>query len=115
MPSDTFQSTFNAWLDKALAEPIPPGVIAFSFNLAEPWCIEVIGSESYEEEDSDWACEEAFRPELENLSLPESEVGSEWESVLEESKKIVARYLDRPSAGSDLLKKSTAVVVGFVD
>ena len=115
MPSTAFQSTFDGWLDRALAQPVPPGVVAFSFNLAEPWCIEVIGSESYSEEDSDWACDETFRPKLPNLDLPESEVGSEWESVLEASKKIVSTYLERPSAGATLLKRATAISVGFVD
>jgi hypothetical protein len=115
MFSDAFQSTFNGWLDSALAQSIPAGIVAFSFNLAEPWCIEVIGSRRYSEEDSDWACEEAFRPKVPNLDLPKSEVGSDWESVLEASKKIVSAYLERPSAGSTILKKATAVTVGFVD
>ena len=115
MPSPKFQSAFNAWLDKALSARIPPEVIAFSFNLAEPWCIEVIGAKAYSAEDSDWACDEAFRPKIRSLDLPESEVGTDWESVLESSKKIIDAYIDRPSSGSAVLKKATAVAVGFVD
>ncbi len=115
MPSTAFQSTFNDWLDSSLAQPIPAEVVAFSFNLAEPWCIEVIGSESYNEEDSDWACDEAFRPKIPSLDLPESEVGSDWEAVLEASKQIVSAYLERPSTGATVLKKATAITVGFVD
>jgi hypothetical protein len=115
MVSPAFQSTFNVWLDGALREPVSPDVIAFSFNLAEPWCIEMVGSDRFSEEDSDWACEETFRPEVENLDLPESEVGSNWEEVLAAAKGIVLAYMDRPSAGSELLKKAVAVSVGFVD
>jgi shikimate kinase len=115
MVSALFQSAFNAWLDKVLAAPIAPEVIAFSFNLAEPWCIEIIGAASYSEEDSDWACDEAFRPKIRNLDLPESEVGNDWETVLESSKRILGAYIDRPSAGSAILKKATVVAVGFVD
>jgi hypothetical protein len=83
MPSSTFQNTFDAWLDEALTGPVPSEVGAFSFNLAEPWCIEIIGAARYSDDDPDWACEEVFRPEIENLDLPESEVGSEWEAVLD--------------------------------
>jgi len=115
MPTPTFQAAFNSWLDAALAQPIQAGVVAFSFNLAEPWSIEVIGAKSYAEEDSDWACDEAFRPKISNFDLHESEVGDDWESVLESGKKIILAYLDRPSAGSAILKKSEAVCVGFVD
>ena len=114
MPTSTFQSQFDAWLDRALSQPIPSSVIAFSFNLAEPWCIEVIGSDRYSDGDPDWACEESFRPKVESLALPKSD-GATWERVLENAKSIVSAYLDRPSAGSTVLRRAEAVVVGFVD
>lgn len=115
MVTSTFQSEFDAWLDSSLSQPIASSVVAFSFNLAEPWCIEVVGSDRYSDDDSDWACEESFRPAVKRLALPESEVGSKWEAVLEAAKQMVAAYLDRPSAGSTLLRKAEAVAVGFVD
>ena len=115
MASASFQSTFNTWLDNALAYPIPSGVIAFSFNLSEPWCIEVIGSDRFSADDSDWACEESFRPDVKNLRLSDSEVGSNWEAVLEEAKKIVLQYIYRPSTGSKILRGAAAVSVGCVD
>ena len=111
----TFQPKFNIWLDGALSQPIPSSVVAFSFNLTEPWCVEVIGADRYTEQDSDWACEESFRSEGEPLTLPESEVGSSWEAVLESAKRLVATYLDRPSAGSAQLQRAEAIAVGFVD
>ena len=113
MASPAFQSTFNVWLDGALSEPVSPDVIAFCFNLAEPWCIEVVGSDRFSEEDSDWACEETFRPDVEDLDLPESEVGSDWEAVVAAATGIISAYIDRPSAGSELLKKAVAVSIGL--
>lgn len=115
MTIPSFQSKFDAWLDGALSQPIPSSVVAFSFNLAEPWCIEVIGSDRYSDDDADWACEESFRPDGEPLSLPESEVGGDWELVLQAAKRLVSVYLDRPSAGGALLRRAEAVAVGFVD
>lgn len=114
--SAPFQEQFNAWIDKALSKPVPESVIAFSFNLAEPWCVELVGADDYSDDDSDWACPpEAFRAKVKKFGLRESEVGSKWEPVLEAAKLMVTAYLNRPSPGSDRLKKAVAVVVGFVD
>ena len=115
MATSTFQSEFDHWLDRSLNQPIPPSVIAFNFNLAEPWCIEVVGADRYNEDNSDWACDESFRPLVEHLDIPESENRSNWEAVLTEAKCIVSAYIDRQSAGSDILKRAVAVTVGFVD
>ena len=98
-----------------MSQPVGPSVVAFSFNLAEPWCIEIVGSDRYSADDPDWACEESFRPDVEQLALPETEVGETWEVVLEAAKRLVTAYLDRPSAGSAILRRAEAVAVGFVD
>jgi hypothetical protein len=116
MASDAFQHVFNAWLDRVLAEPVPEIVIAFSFNLAEPWCIELVGFDWFSDDDPDWGCPpEAFRPAVGDLDLPEEEVGEDWQSVLEAAKSMVSAYLDRPSPGRDRLRKAVAVAIGFVD
>jgi shikimate kinase len=100
MATATFQSEFDSWLDGTLRQPIPSSVVAFSFNLQEPWCIEIVGADRYSDDDPDWACEESFRADVEHLDLPESEVGSNWEAVLAESKSMVSAYIDRQSAGA---------------
>lgn len=115
MAHPPFQSVFNEWLDRVLAEPIPPGVIAFSFNLTKPTTIEVIGSESYREDDSDWASQEAFRSKVDDLTLPAPERSKDWDAVLEFAKKSIFGYIERPSAGSAILRRATAVAVGFID
>lgn len=115
MPHSPFQSEFDAWLDRALSVPIPASVIAFSFNLAEPWSIEVVGSDFYRDDDPDWASNESFRPEIEALALPSSEIGETWEEVQEKAKRWILTYLKLPSAGSAVLRGAEAVAVGFVD
>ena len=114
MAETSFQGEFNKWLDEGLRQLIPRKVIAFAFNLYEPWAIEVVGSDTYSEDDPDWACDESFRPELEQLPLPEPDSGT-WEEVLEHAKNLVSTYMDRPSSGNDRLRQAHAVAVGFVD
>src|SRR5262245_30099940 len=116
MISDSFRKKFDAWLDRALAKPVPAHVVAFNFNLSEPWSVELIGADRYSEEDADWACPpEAFRPKGKKLRLPESECGSDWQSVLEAAKSLVVSFLDRGSSGSERLRQAQGVTVGFVD
>jgi hypothetical protein len=115
MITASLQIDFNTWLDGELSNPIPESVIAFNFNLAEPWSIEVVGCDSYSEEESDWACDESFRSGNLPFSLPSSEVGSTWEGVLEIARNMVVEYLERKSAGSECLRAAKAVAIGFVD
>ena len=115
MSASLFQPRFDAWLDDLLEDLPNEEIVAFSFNLSEPWSIEVVGCGSYDEDDEDWATDEIFRSGTDPLELPESEAGSDWESVLGYSKSLLLAYLHRPGPGSALLKKSTAIAVGFVD
>jgi hypothetical protein len=115
MNAGDFRSTFEAWLDESLSSPIPPEVVSYLFNLSEPWSIDLVGCGSYDADDPDWGCDEVFSPAPHVLDLPESVVGGDWETVLENCKRMIADYLGRESAGSAVLKAATAVAVGFVD
>ena len=62
-----FENTFESWLSNSLSQEIPDSVRAFSFNLYEPalvddvkFGVELIGAESFNEDDSDWACDEVW-------------------------------------------------------
>ena len=114
MASD-FQNTFATWLESSLRAPIPDGVVAYTFNLAEPWCIEVVGCDRYDADDPDWACDEVFRPEQGDLELPSDDFGDDWETVLERSMSMVSRYIEGDTPASKILKASRAVAIGFVD
>lgn len=115
MPSPSFQADFNAWLDAVLARTIPGTVVAFCFNLSEPWRLELVGAGSFSAEDDDWACDEVFTSRGNDLDLPEKEVGCTWEEVLASAKTLLVAYLGRNSPGSAVLKSRNAVAVGFVD
>lgn len=114
MPAD-FQPTFDVWLEKVLSSPIPESVVAYSFNLAEPWCIEVVGCDRYDADDPDWACDEVFRANVDALALSEQVFGDDWGTVLQRSIDMVSQFLDGDTHGSRILKTSSAVVIGFVD
>jgi hypothetical protein len=114
MPSE-FQGKFATWLEASLAEPVPDGVVAYTFNLAEPWCIEIVGCDRYDANDPDWACDELFRSRQGELYLPSEIFGDDWEIVLERSIAMVGQYLEGDHPASSVLKASQAVAIGFVD
>ena len=110
-----FQIVFEEYIDDILSRPIPETVVSYIFNLAEPWCIEVVGCGSYDTNDPDWGCDEVFRGDVMPLELPDTTFGPSWEDVLSAGIRMVEDYLARDSPGSRILKSSVAVAVGFVD
>ncbi len=105
---------FAKWLDRILAEGLPEAA-AINFNLYEDhdnhWSIQLIAAERYDEEDSDWACEEVFTTGEDLFTWQEA---CEWEKVLCTGKELVMQYLNEGQF-SELLKSFQAVAVGFVD
>lgn len=105
------------WLDSILNQEIPESVVAFCFNLYEDgdnqWSMELVGTESFDEEAEDWACDEItdFGSREHNMEWNSS---SEWDEVLAEIVTEVKRYLENGKY-ADVLKAKKGVGAGFVD
>lgn len=94
-------------------EELPSDIVALSFNLYEPYGIEMVGSTWFDEKDEDWACDEDFEPT--QRSCPDFEISDnlKWEDVLEI---VVAILKDLIEELSDLkIFKVEHIAVGFVD
>lgn len=94
-------------------EELPSDIVALSFNLYEPYGIEMVGSTWYDEENDDWACDEDFEPT--QRSCPDFEISNslKWEEVLDI---VVAILKDLIEELSDLrLFKVEHIAVGFTD
>ena len=105
------------WVDEVLKQDIPNDVVAVMFNLYEDdehiYSMEIVGTESFDEEDEDWACDELtdFGTREHPLVL-ESDSG--WEEVLSKVSERLKRYLETGKHAAKL-KRCTAVATGFVD
>lgn len=101
-------------LDGLEREEIPKRVIAWHFDLYEPYALELAGSNSYDGDDDDWACEDEdeFYPQSSRLQL---EFLSElsWRQVL----KLLVQALRelREQMPDAKIFKCKHVAVGFVD
>lgn len=107
----------EAWLNDVLGQEIPSEIRAFCFNLYEDenygWAIELVGTETFDLDDEDWACDEItdFGTRDEPLFW-KKEAG--WNEVLSEVIPALKQYLENGSY-ADVLKSRAGVGVGFVD
>ena len=95
-------------------EEIPKRVIAWHFDLYEPYALELAGSSSFDADDDDWACEDEdeFYPQSSRLQLDFlSELS--WRQVL---KMLVQALRElREQMPSAKIFKCKYVAVGFID
>jgi len=106
------------WIDNALdGKVIPDSIVAFCFNLYEEdddsWAMELVGTERFDPEDEDWACDEVTdfgtREHLYNW-----EMECEWDEALDHMVNELKLYLTSGKY-AELLKSKNGVGVGFVD
>lgn len=117
-----FEEQFHAWLRQALENrAVPPEVKAFAFNLLEPaatpgvrFAVELVGTIGFDEDDPDWACDEAWAPRQRQLGIPEAFSGPGWENCLAAMDALLRTCLASPTLGP-LLQHGDAVALGFVD
>lgn len=77
----------SKWVSELIeGETLPEDIVALNFGLYETpkgYCIYLVGSEEYDEEDEDWACNNDYEPEENGFMemLMDGEV--DWEFLLE--------------------------------
>ena len=115
----SFSEEFNSWIDAALASEVPKTVVAYSFNLFElgpqeaKYGIELIGSDEFDTDNSDWACNEVW--EADQIFIPRAFANGEWEECLDDVRGLLTNILSKSSATATKLKEARAVAIGFVD
>ena len=116
--NDTLYADFGTWIEATLSKDPACKIAAYNFNLyegTEAFAIELIGASEYDPEDSDWACDDTLGADAPRFQIPNDFVTSDWESALVLVKKMLGTYLNTDRIGANLLRKSDAVTVGFVD
>ena len=105
------------WIDNVLNTDVPDSIVAFCFNLYEEgdgnWSMELVGSNWFDLEDEDWACNEITDFES-RKNLYEWKMDCDWEDALAYIVNELTEYLANGKY-SELLKSSIGVGVGFVD
>ena len=108
----------EAWIDGLMLNAVPEEVAAFCFNLYdgcdnEHWSMELVGTNSFDPEDSDWACGEVtdFGSRKAEFTWVQN---CDWEEALGQMVSVLGEYLDKGKFSS-VFKGKTGVAVGFTD
>ena len=106
---------FARWLDRELSRPMPVGVVAYCINIYDDdrrrWSIELVGCASFDEHNSDWACDELYATR-QNALCWRGDV--HWRNVLEQVSSFLSRY-QREGRRATVLNAVEGVGVGFID
>jgi hypothetical protein len=120
MKTKNFEADFHAWLGRVCGDEKPPSsLVAFSIGLLETpdgYSAYLVGADHYDEDDSDWACDETFTPEERYFELPPGEFkGKQWKAILEAVTDATKGFLATPLGKTSFLARAEAVTVGFDD
>ena len=106
--------SFN-WLDEILSKKLPDDIKAINFNLYEDvdnkWSIELVGTSTFDENSSDWACSEIYTTRETPYILVKK---SDWKTIEKIFTSFLKNYLD-VGKHSNVLKKYCGIGIGFVD
>lgn len=102
-------------------EILPNAIVALNFNIWEVvdednvscYTLELIGSERYDAEDDDWACEEDFDPRFRNCDALQLSSKIPWEDVLKGLIEVLKELKDE--LGDISLFRVEHITVGFTD
>ncbi len=108
------ESSFYNWLEDALKK-LPGNVEAIHFNLYEDsdnkWSVELVGTSTFDENNSDWACNEVYTTRDNPYVLTKK---SEWKAIENLFTTFLLNYLERGKY-AHILKECRGIGIGFVD
>jgi hypothetical protein len=110
------EKDFFVWLDGQLDGEIPSQVIAFNINIYEsPFIIEIVGSNEFDPQDEDWACNENWVPKQRKISVSDSLFGASWQNAQVNLITMAKQYLQSDSKNAHKLKSAKAFAIGFIN
>ena len=113
--SDLSYKEFEKWVDSSLNTELPENVVAFCFNLYDDgngqWSVELVGTSSFDKDDSDWACNEVFDTRNNPLKWKSKE---SWKKVLSSVRSHLETYMKNGKHAS-MLSSQQGIALGFVD
>ncbi|MCR4903463.1 MAG: hypothetical protein K6A23_11445 [Butyrivibrio sp.] len=105
---------FSDWLDTQLEDGLPDGE-GICFNLYEDgdshWSIELSVSDTFDEEDDEWAAEATYTSD-ETYNWKQDD---EWDDVLEDAIQVLIKYLNNGKFADFLKENYKGIAAGFVD
>ncbi len=118
MAKTPFAKSFAEWLERVGTGKKPPkSIVAYNIGLFETedgFSAYCTGAESYDEDDSEWACEESLTPKERYFPIPAGTFKT-WKQAHAGIVKITRDFLASEVGKRTFFSKAQAVAVGFDD
>lgn len=106
------------WFEKLNEkEKIPANITAINFGIFESdknYILYLIGSETYDKNDDEWATEVHYEPKIKYLELNGTK-NLDWKEVQDEIGKIIAELIYVENFQDSIFSKISNITVGFDD
>jgi hypothetical protein len=112
--------TFNNWLTQICTTEKPYKlIIAYNFGLFETsngYTVYLIGSKTYDAEETDWATEADFVPTLKYYELPASDFKQlQFDKAQDKVKQMIKDFMKTDTYKKSFFIKAKAITIGFDD
>lgn len=102
-------------------ETVPPDIVALNFNIWEAteetgascYTLELTGSEHYDPDNDDWACDEDYEPRERNCNALKLSSKLPWEEILQTLAEVLKELKDELPYTS--IFRVEHITVGFTD
>jgi hypothetical protein len=117
--SNDLYKRFVSWIERInQSDEIPANLCAFNFGLFESekgYLMYLIGAESYDETDDDWAVEENFAPTEKYFELGVDTSDKRWQEIEELAASLLSEFIKSETFQQSFLSKAEFITVGFDD
>ena len=113
--------TFNKWLTEICKKENPSdAIIAYNFGIFETpqggYTVYLIGSKEFDAEDSDWATNDDFFPDMKYFQMPQSEFRNiKFEIALAKIEGMIKEFMKTETYRKSFFAKAKAITTGFDD
>lgn len=116
---DEIKRLISFWINRIDdKEVIPKSVIAFNFGIIETendYKTYLVGTNNYDTENDDWACEEDFTPKEKYLSLGADSKKWNWQEIQSIVKNGIEEFIETRISPLTFVHKAEYLTTGFDD
>ena len=114
----SFKVKLRSWIESNIEEARPSKFEGLVFNLIEnqgAYHIEFVCTDAFDMDDPDWACEEAFAPNIRSIKIPQDIHGDTYDQCIGYTADLLDELSSESQIIGDFFNQLRGVGLGFVD
>ena len=113
------EKKFQNWIKSINKESVNHSIVGFNFGLFDSdkgYVMYLIGSESFDKDNEDWATEIDFEPSKKYFNFGKSfSKNKTWKEILDYSVKIITGYIESEKFKGSIFSNAVGITTGFDD